>query len=68
MHEISITDCDLWITDPPYADAINYHELGDFFLAWYESNYRRRFPDWIARFTSRACRQRQMGMTSADHG
>jgi adenine-specific DNA methylase len=27
--------CDLWITDPPYADAVNYHELGDFFLAWY---------------------------------
>jgi putative DNA methylase len=26
--------CDLWITDPPYADAVNYHELGDFFLAW----------------------------------
>lgn len=27
-------ECDYWITDPPYADAINYHELGDFFLAW----------------------------------
>jgi putative DNA methylase len=26
--------CDLWVTDSPYADAINYHELGDFFLAW----------------------------------
>ncbi len=27
---------DIWITDPPYADAVNYHELSEFFLAWYE--------------------------------
>ncbi len=38
--------CDLWITDPPYADAINYHELGDFFLAWYERHLPKIFPDW----------------------
>src|SRR5699024_4070723 len=23
---------DIWITDPPYADAVNYHELTEFFL------------------------------------
>ena len=40
--------CDLWITDPPYADAINYHELGDFFLAWYDKQLTKAFPDWIA--------------------
>ncbi len=39
--------CDLWITDPPYADAINYHELGEFFLAWYEKQLARVFPNWI---------------------
>jgi putative DNA methylase len=38
--------CDLWITDPPYADAINYHELGGFFLAWYEKQLARIFSDW----------------------
>ena len=38
--------CDIWITDPPYADAINYHELGDFFLAWYDKQLGRAFPDW----------------------
>lgn len=27
--------CTFWITDPPYADAVNYHELSEFFLAWY---------------------------------
>ena len=38
--------CDLWITDPPYADAVNYHEFGDFFLAWYEKQLARVFPEW----------------------
>ena len=38
--------CDLWITDPPYADAVNYHELGDFFLAWYDKQLVRAFPEW----------------------
>jgi putative DNA methylase len=36
----------LWITDPPYADAINYHELTDFFLSWYEKHIPKVFPDW----------------------
>ena len=39
-------DCDAWITDPPYADAVNYHELGDFFLAWYDKQLARAFPEW----------------------
>ena len=39
---------DLWITDPPYADAVNYHELADFFLAWYEKHLPRLFPEWYA--------------------
>jgi hypothetical protein len=38
--------CDIWITDPPYADAVNYHELGDFFLAWYDKQISGCFPDW----------------------
>ncbi len=37
---------DLWITDPPYADAINYHELSEFFLAWYEKRLSATIPDW----------------------
>ena len=38
--------CDIWITDPPYADAVNYHELGDFFLAWYDKQLSKAFPEW----------------------
>ncbi len=38
--------CDIWITDPPYADAVNYHELGDFFLAWYDKQLTLAFTEW----------------------
>ena len=38
--------CDLWITDPPYADAVNYHELADFFLAWAIKPILKAFPQW----------------------
>lgn len=38
--------CDIWITDPPYADAINYHELSEFFLAWYDKHLMKLFPEW----------------------
>lgn len=37
---------DIWITDPPYADAVNYHELTEFFLAWDNELLKRAFPRW----------------------
>lgn len=37
---------DIWITDPPYADAVNYHELSEFFLAWDKKMLKKFFPDW----------------------
>jgi len=39
-------NCDLWITDPPYADAINYHELSEVFLSWDRKAIPKAFPDW----------------------
>ncbi|MBD2718330.1 anti-phage-associated DUF1156 domain-containing protein [Synechococcus sp. FACHB-909] len=39
--------CDMWITDPPYADAINYHEVGDYFLSWYDKQLSKIFPEWV---------------------
>lgn len=36
----------IWITDPPYADAVNYEELSEFFLAWYVPHLKACFPDW----------------------
>lgn len=38
--------CDLWITDPPYADAVNYHELSEVFLAWDKRLLQEAFPEW----------------------
>lgn len=40
--------CDLWITNPPYADAVNYEELSEFFLAWYAPHLKAAFPEWYA--------------------
>lgn len=39
-------ECDIWITDPPYADAVNYHEVSEYFLAWYGNAIERIFPQW----------------------
>lgn len=36
---------DIFITDPPYADAINYHELLDYYLAWY-GDISHVFSEW----------------------
>jgi len=40
------TSCDYWITDPPYADAVNYHELSEFFIALNEKRFKKIFSDW----------------------
>jgi adenine-specific DNA methylase len=40
--------CDFWITDPPYADAINYHELSEFFLGWYGDRLPQLFSGWTS--------------------
>ncbi len=40
-------DADVWITDPPYADAVNYHEITEFFIAWLRRNPPGPFKDWL---------------------
>lgn len=40
------TRCDIWITDPPYADAIVYHEITEFFIAWLRKNPPPPFDQW----------------------
>lgn len=37
-------NCDFWITDPPYADAVLYHELTEYFLAWCKPIINKVFP------------------------
>ena len=40
-------DCELWITDPPYADAVAYHEITEYFIAWLRKRAPRPFDDWV---------------------
>lgn len=39
-------NCDLFITDPPYADAVHYHEITEFFIAWLRKNPPAPFDQW----------------------
>jgi putative DNA methylase len=44
-HEVNrITD--IFITDPPYADAIDYHEITEFFIAWLRKDPPPPFDHW----------------------
>lgn len=40
------TICDIWVTDPPYADAVHYHEITEFFIGWLRKNAPSPFNDW----------------------
>ena len=35
---------DVWLTDPPYADAVNYHELSEYLLAWHQRRLSALIP------------------------
>jgi putative DNA methylase len=37
---------DLMITDPPYADAVHYHEITEYFIAWLRKNPPTPFDQW----------------------
>jgi putative DNA methylase len=39
---------DCWITDPPYADAVNYEEVSEFFLVWHERRIPELFREWYS--------------------
>ena len=42
---------DIYITDPPYADAVNYHEITEYFIAWLRKNPPKPFDEWTWGFT-----------------
>ncbi len=41
------TTSDIYITDPPYGDAVKYEEILDFFIAWLRKNPPPEFAGWI---------------------
>jgi putative DNA methylase len=38
---------DIFITDPPYGDAVKYEEILEFFIAWMRKNPPPEFADWV---------------------
>ena len=38
---------DIFITDPPYGDAVKYEELLDFFVSWVRKNKFADFGNWV---------------------
>ena len=52
---------DIYITDPPYGDAVKYEEILEFFIAWLRKNSPAEFSDWV--WDSR----RSMAIKGEDH-
>jgi putative DNA methylase len=38
---------DVFITDPPYGDAVKYEEILEFFIAWIRKNPPSEFSNWV---------------------
>lgn len=37
---------DIYVTDPPYADAVCYHEITEYFIAWLRKSPPKPFDEW----------------------
>lgn len=50
VHNIAASEInsstDIFITDPPYGDAVKYEEILDFFIAWLRKNPPEEFAEW----------------------
>lgn len=40
-------EVDVFVTDPPYADAVNYHEITEYFIAWLRKRLPEEFGSWV---------------------
>jgi len=38
---------DIYVTDPPYGDAVKFEEILDFFIGWLRKNPPAEFADWV---------------------
>lgn len=41
------TPIDIFLTDPPYGDAVKYEEILEFFIAWLRKNPPAEFAEWV---------------------
>ena len=42
-----VADNDIFVTDPPYADAVSYDEISEYFIAWQRRNAPLPFANWV---------------------
>jgi len=52
---------DIFISDPPYGDAVKYEEILEFFISWLRTNPPKEFSSWI--WDSR----RELAVKGEDH-
>ena len=52
---------DIFVTDPPYGDAVKYEEILEFFIAWFRKNPPPEFANWT--WDSR----RELAVKGEDH-
>lgn len=52
---------DIFVTDPPYGDAVKYEEILEFFIAWLRKNPPAEFANWT--WDSR----RELAVKGEDH-
>lgn len=38
---------DVYVTDPPYADAVQYDEITEYFISWLRKSPPKPFSEWI---------------------
>lgn len=59
-YEVDVCS-DIFITDPPYGDAVKYEEILEFFIAWLRKNPPAEFANWT--WDSR----RELAVKGEDH-
>jgi 16S rRNA G966 N2-methylase RsmD len=52
--DLGVAKVDLVITDPPYADNVNYSEAADFFYVWLRLSLKKYYPYFLPEFTPKA--------------
>jgi putative DNA methylase len=52
--DLGVDKVDLVITDPPYADNVNYSEVADFFYVWLRLSLGKHYPCFLPELTPKA--------------
>lgn len=66
-----VESADIVITDPPYADNVNYAELADFFYVWLRLVLKSRYPAFLPELTPKneeIVENKSRGVSSEDFG